>query len=133
MPYTEEYIKRLRTQRIIFLIINVVAALSIAILFWAIVHQQGQIRKAAADIQQERYSSILRSCLDQNERHDDAIKTLNKLLTKSGVSKARRKASRRTTIQFINALAPKRDCIKVVADTVGKELPPPSVNRGAHS
>lgn len=73
-----------------------------------------------SEIQQERKNSILRSCQDQNIRHDLTIKFFDDQIAK--LPKKEReaaKAQRATTILFISALAPKRDCDKLVAQSVG--------------
>lgn len=121
MPYTEDYIKHLRTQRRIFLVINVIAAVSMGILFYFIIHQQHQITRQAQTIQDERVANILRGCRSQNLRHDKTIKRLDALLKSSGVSKAKQKQSRQNTVFLIDALQPKQDCQKLVRLQVPSE------------
>lgn len=104
MPYTEDYVHQLRIQRRIFLLINIIAAFAFALLYHKVTNQ-------GHEIQQQRRDAIVRQCTDQNARHDGTIHTLDDLLKKSGVSEARRKASRATTVLLINAIAPKvKDC-----------------------
>lgn len=111
----QEY--QLKRQRRIFVIINVIAAISMAILFYFIVHQQYQIGHQTQIIQHERVEAIFRQCRDQNERHSNATATLNKLLP-ARLATPRILRSRRFTTLMINALAPYQDCNKVTQQAV---------------
>lgn len=118
MPYTEEMIRSLTKQRTIFMWINIVAGLSMFILFYFSVHQQHQITHQTAVIQQERYNAVFRSCSEQNERHQSAVEALDLLLKNTGVNVKRREQSRSNTLLLINALAPVRDCKRLAERTV---------------
>jgi hypothetical protein len=83
-----------------------------------IVHQQHQIKHTSRDIQQERIDSVVRACVDQNQRHDDAVNALYALLRKSGVKEARLQSAGANVVSLINALAPKHDCNAVVKKAV---------------
>lgn len=107
-----------RWEPYIYLLLVIVAAASIAVLVGELVHQQHQTRRLAVQIQKQRTDSILRSCRDQNKRHDTATAYLNQLLKKSGVSAARRRQSQVQVGGFINALAPKQNCLKLAQRTV---------------
>lgn len=70
----------------------------------------------AAQIQQSRREATLSSCAEQNDRHDQTIATLDRLLAaavkRDPGQAARLKQSRASTVLLINALAPRRDCQK---------------------
>lgn len=119
MPFTEEGMKQLRIQRNIFLALNTAAAIAMAVLVGLVIHTNHKVNGQTAEIQRQRAENIMRDCVDQNNRHDKTVRTLDELLKKSGVSPARRAASRQTTVLLINALAPKQDCDKLVAKSVG--------------
>lgn len=76
-------------------------------------------------IQTSRYDATKRSCLEQNERHDGTIKTLDEQL-KVAVALRPKQAkeiqqSRSFTVLLIDALAPRRpSCVKYADDRVGK-------------
>jgi uncharacterized protein YlxW (UPF0749 family) len=124
MPYTEEYIHNLRLQRRIFLFINCVSAVAMGILFWAVVHQQHQITRANHAIQEQRHESIIRDCQDQNVRHDNTIKTLNKLIANlPRDERARAETNKAFTVVLINALAPKQNCNSIADVATGGTLP----------
>lgn len=84
------------------------------IYFW----QDG--RSKTADIQSERKDSILRSCIDQNTRHDLTIRFLDEQIGKLPTKqKIEAQVQRKVTILFINALAPHRNCDLLVLRSVG--------------
>lgn len=63
------------------------------------------------EIQAERVDSILRSCRDENQRHDATIRRLDDLIHRLPPAKRTRAVqSRAGTVLLINALAPRRDC-----------------------
>jgi len=71
----------------------------------------------ARDIQQQRVMTIEQSCEQQNARHDGTIATLDRLIRQQPPSRRRRaEQNRASTVLLIDALAPKRDCGKVVAE-----------------
>ena len=90
-----------------------------------------QANDATSAIQQQRIDATRRNCLDQNLRHDTTLVTLDGLIdtaTSRAQSKEEKKrvlASVAGTKALIEALAPKRDCDKVVAATVQQ---PPGAN-----
>lgn len=113
----------MRTERNIFMTINIVAAIAMGILLFFILKQQGQISHEDLLIQQERAASILRSCRGQNKRHTETLKTVNVQfdLAEQGASSARigeLEGSKHFTVLIINALAPKQDCLKMLHKAV---------------
>lgn len=113
--------RNLSIQRNIWLFTCLVCAASVGILFYKIQHQAGQIKKQNVAIQNERRDSVLRSCRDQNDRHGEALTALDDILTKAGVTSKRRARSHLQIDPLINALAPKRNCIKVANATVNTD------------
>lgn len=106
-PESEKVVRQLVVQRRLFIIINVVAALSIGLLFHFITNQN-------AEIQKQRRDFVIRACTDQNHRHDATIKQLDKVIEKLPPDrKARAEATKTSTVLLINALAPKFDCEKI--------------------
>jgi hypothetical protein len=74
-------------------------------------------------IQASRAENVRANCTEQNERHDNTIRTLDSVLrdAKRRASPARREQlaqSRESTVLLINALAPKRDCEQRVREQV---------------
>lgn len=109
----------------VYILIIIACAAATSIMIFFVVHQNGQIKKQAIashnlsiTIQKERSRSVFRSCRDQNQRHADAINALYSLLKKSGVPQKRRKAAAKPAVTFINALAPHRNCYKLLQRTV---------------
>lgn len=73
-----------------------------------------------AKIQAERRASVIRSCVSQNMRHDNTIKTLDKEISQLPPDRqAQAAASRKFTILIIDALAPKKNCEKQAEIAVG--------------
>jgi hypothetical protein len=71
----------------------------------------------ARDIQAQRVSSIVQSCEQQNARHDATIATLDRLIRQQPAGQRRRaERSRASTVLLIDALAPMRDCQKVLRE-----------------
>lgn len=71
------------------------------------------------DIQAQRVVNIRQSCDEQNARHDDTIAALDRLIGQLPKDSTRRflaEKNRPGTVLLINALAPKRDCGKVVKE-----------------
>lgn len=123
----EEKIERLAPW--LYLLLIMLAVLASVIVGGFVLHQQHQIKAASDAIQQERVDSILRSCADQNKRHGAAVTALDNLLKQSGVPKKKRKASAKPILGLIDALAPMRNCAKVVELSVPSgEIPPPPPN-----
>jgi hypothetical protein len=73
-------------------------------------------------IQQERSDAILRSCVDQNKHHDDAIIALRNLLIKSGVAKNKRQAAAEPATTLIDALSPRQNCDKLVSTSTSTSV-----------
>jgi hypothetical protein len=77
-----------------------------------------------ADIQAQRKDSILSSCRDQNGRHDNTIRKLDKGLaaaTKAHPERAvQARESRSFTVTLIEALAPKQNCEQRARELVPK-------------
>ena len=87
--------------------------------FGILLSKQGQ---TTADIQTQRRESILRSCLEQNVRHDNTINQL-KIITAANLKQRPKEASKikesvAPTIALIDALAPKKECAKLVKESV---------------
>lgn len=66
-------------------------------------------------VQSDRESNIRRNCVSSNERHDDTVKTLDRLVAQVPADRRQRaRDGRSSTVALIDALAPKRDCDRVV-------------------
>lgn len=77
-------------------------------------------------IQEERVANILRSCREQNDRHDATIRQL-RVLVDAIRDRAQRERARQGmagTIALIDALAPKRDCDALVVLQAPSTKPP---------
>jgi hypothetical protein len=68
-------------------------------------------------IQEQRREAVMRSCTEQNDRNQRTISELDRLLA---VSPRRPGAQERRdgTVALIQALVPRRDCDKLVRETV---------------
>lgn len=74
----------------------------------------------AREVADQRRESIRGSCEDSNTRHDRTIATLDRLLRRvPPAERQQARARRASTILLIDALAPKRDCEKVVQEATG--------------
>lgn len=102
------------------------------ILIWASfasVQAAQKAEQATRDIQSERRDATLRACQDQNDRHDATFAQLDKLSTRDNAQaqtpeqKLRARQTIAGTKALIEAIAPKRDCAKVVEATVGNTVP----------
>ena len=77
-----------------------------------------KIRAAAVERVQQinagRRDVLVRSCREQNRRHDNTIRKLDGLIADlpPGRRRERAKAGRASTVALIEALAPKRQCVK---------------------
>jgi hypothetical protein len=76
-------------------------------------------------IQSSREETVRTSCIEQNERHDDTITALDKLLAEvngrpGAPSPQELQQSRTATVLLIDALAPLRDCEQRVDELVGR-------------
>lgn len=69
-----------------------------------------------ADIEQDaaRQYTLERICQEANERHDETIVTLDRLVTEipDPRRRARAAASKRFTVELIESLAPREDCAR---------------------
>jgi hypothetical protein len=79
----------------------------------------GKINPTIQAIQAERARNVRANCLDTNGRHDRTIATLDRRLQvavrRAPPAQARQiRASREFTVALINALAPRRDCERLV-------------------
>jgi hypothetical protein len=75
-----------------------------------------QARELVAAIQQSRLDFIRIRCIEQNKRHDNTIKELNNIISNlpPGERLDIARQNKPGTVLLINALAPIRDCDKVV-------------------
>jgi len=112
MPYTEEYIKELRKQRRLYLIVNCVQAAIILVLVILWVGQRSDLKGLIHQVQEQRYTSVLSSCEDQNARRAHTVAVLNREIQKlKDGQRTRAEANEVSTIALINALAPHQRCI----------------------
>jgi len=118
MPYTEEYIKELRKQRKLYLIVNCVQAAIILILVILWLGQRSDLKGLIHQVQEQRYTSALRICEDQNSRRSHTVSVLNREIQKlKDGQRVRAEANKVATIALINALAPHQRC-SVIAKRV---------------
>lgn len=73
-------------------------------------------------IQNQREASIRAGCLEQNQRHDGTVSTLDMGIDSfpPGARRERAERSRRFTLSLIESLAPKRDCDALVRKSLGQ-------------
>lgn len=70
-------------------------------------------------INAERARNVRAACEGQNERHDNTIRQLDRLIAQAPPSRrARANAGRESTVLLIEALAPRRDCAALVRASV---------------
>lgn len=97
-----------------FAIIGLTSALALAGYGYLLREQH----KTTNEIQQQRKETILRSCTEQNGRHNATIKVLDKVLSDTVKSnpklKAQVKDSRAQNLLLINALVPVQNCSQLV-------------------
>ena len=77
-------------------------------------------RQRITDIQRSRAESIRTSCLAQNRRHDEALRTLNQIVQDrlpkvTPFERRRLIASQATTATLIESLVPHQNCDRIVA------------------
>lgn len=93
-----------------------------------LLNKQGDL---LAQFKETRKEFVRDSCLAQNKRHDNTIAKLNTLSAKSikqrktATGRKRAEDGRVATIGLIDALAPKQNCKKLAAVSVGDAKPPP--------
>jgi hypothetical protein len=70
----------------------------------------------AGDIQDSRAELVRESCEQQNKQHDNTIRRLDVAIAAipPGPRKRRAERNRRYTVSLIEALAPERDCDRLV-------------------
>lgn len=87
--------------------------------FGVLVTKQGQ---TTSEIQAQRRDSIFRSCYEQNLRHDNTFKQLRAVAAEAVKKEPKRaaqiKQSTKSSLTIIEALVPKRDCVKLVKQSV---------------
>jgi hypothetical protein len=70
-------------------------------------------------IQNERARSVRENCEQVNDRHDHAIETLDRLIAKAPPSRRQRAIQNRAaTVLLLDAIVPKRDCERLVRQSV---------------
>lgn len=78
--------------------------------------------KLIITIQEERKNAFISSCQDQNDRHDNTIQLLQKngddLIRKQPERTAEIRNSIRLSILLIDAIIPKRNCLKLANEAV---------------
>lgn len=80
-------------------------------------------------IQVERRQNVFRNCQDINDRHDNTIRQLDRLLTRrvreapTQAERDRLRLSRASTVLLIEALVPKRDCAALARQQVSSNKP----------
>lgn len=86
--------------------------------FWQTSSVANRADDFARDVQSQRVVAIRANCQEQNQRHDDTIRTLDHLIARipPGAGRDRALANRRGTVLLIDALAPKRDCGRAVME-----------------
>jgi hypothetical protein len=78
------------------------------------------LASAPGEIQRERAEAIRVNCQEQNVRHDLTIRKLDELIDRLPPGRRKRRAvsNRDGTVALIEALAPKRDCERLVRESV---------------
>jgi hypothetical protein len=109
MPFTQQTVDHLVSQRRIFMLINIAAAICIGILFWLIVDAQHRLDREDQLIQDQRYQTQLRDCRDLNRRHDHTVVMLRRLHVQGDVDLIGDQLFIRPLIETI---LPKRNCVK---------------------
>lgn len=104
-------------------VVAVVAAVAVMLAFAAAGFALWLNAGRTQQIQDERAANILRSCQEQNQRHDAAIRALDQLIAKAQTTAGpaqveRMRQSRASTVLLIDALAPMRDCPALVTRQV---------------
>lgn len=109
-------------QRDVFLALNIAAAISMAVLVILFLHLTHKVSNQSTEIQHQRIESITRSCRDQNARHDRTILALRVIVHRLEIQQPAKKAQLENALKqnelLINALAPRQNCLVVVARAV---------------
>lgn len=72
---------------------------------------QQRAEHLARQVAAQRLAAIRSTCEEQNVRHDQTLRTLDRLIAKVPPDRrAQARRSRASTVLLIDALAPKRDC-----------------------
>jgi len=113
--------------RVLFLVQVGLGALSIY-LVGQNAQRSDETRELVHAQQTSRESSVRVTCREQNDRHDQTIATLDRLLEQAdrdATAQRRRqlREGRASTVLLIDALAPKRDCEQRVRQLAGVETP----------
>lgn len=84
----------------------------------------GLLLFALISIQDQRADAVRASCQSSNSRNADTKAELDDLIAKlpPGPRRERAKANKAGTVLLIDALSPKRNCEKLVKETVGDGL-----------
>lgn len=112
------FAKFMRGALVAFAIIGLMSSASI-VAFGFLLKEQGL---QADEIQQQRRETILRSCNEQNRRHDDTLREFH-ILAKKAAKKhpeqaARIKEAVKGNLRLIESLVPKRPCAQIAAQAV---------------
>ena len=120
-PESKKDSRRIRRIAIIAAVAVAVGFAAAGFAFYLNAGRTDDVAQLAQQIQDERAANTLRACRDVNQRHDDTIRALDELLKRAGRSASREQVerSRASTVLLIDALAPKRDCKRLVARQVG--------------
>lgn len=117
--------------RWLYIVINIAAAVAMAILFVMIQNDRSLLNREAniraTQIQQQRYDATFTACTEQNQRHDKSVHRLHTIaknyIKKYPAQAAQVKASIKQNISLIDALVPDRNC-----QVVAKKAVHPLVN-----
>jgi hypothetical protein len=89
-----------------------IAGAFVAVVLLYAVNSSSDRAASAEDLARQNRDIILRFCLETNERHDNTIRRLDRIIAElpAGPEKVRARRNRASTVLIIEALAPKRDC-----------------------
>lgn len=95
-------------------VLVIVVAVACTVLFFRVQDRAQENRALAASIQTQRADGYRRSCEEQNARHDRTVDRLLALVKANG----KPASAAQPTITLIDALAPVKDCDRLVQDRV---------------
>jgi coenzyme F420-reducing hydrogenase beta subunit len=97
-------------------VLCVLCAITVAVLAATVLDTHA----ATQQIQDERAANIRRNCEDVNDRHDETIMRLRALVESmpAGARRSRAEQGMAGSVALIDALAPKRDCDRLVRQQV---------------
>lgn len=112
--------------RWLYIFVVVISAMAMAVLFVMIQNDRSNLNREAniraTQIQQQRYDSIYGTCVDQNHRHDKAVKRLQAIaqtyIKKHPETKLQVKASIKQNKLLISAIVPHQNCKAVAKKAV---------------